>query len=53
MDDQCLLPNTALALKFDGFNFDGLAGKLQKRQNFPCQISCYTVVHVAKSATAM
>ena len=24
-----------IALKIDGLNFDGLAGKRQKRQNFP------------------
>ena len=34
-DGQCLLPNTVLPLKFDGLNFDGLAGKHQNRQNFP------------------
>ena len=37
MDGQCLLPNTVLPQKFDGLNFDGLAGKHQKRQNFPCE----------------
>ena len=26
-DDHCLLPNSALPWKFDGLNFDGLAGK--------------------------
>ena len=35
MDGQCLLPNTVLPSKFDGLNFDGLAGKRQNRQNFP------------------
>ena len=35
MDGQCLLPNTVLPSKFDGLNFDGLAGKHQNRQNFP------------------
>ena len=34
-DGQCLLPNTVLPSKFDGLNFDGLAGKRQNRQNFP------------------
>ena len=34
MDGQCLLPNTVLPSKFDGLNFDGLAGKRQNRQNF-------------------
>ena len=38
-DGQCLLPNTVHVLpqKFDGLNFDGLAGKRQKHQNFPRQ----------------
>ena len=35
MDGQYLLPNTVLPSKFDGLNFDGLAGKRQNRQNFP------------------
>ena len=39
-DDQCLLPNTALPSKFDGLNFDGLAGKRQNRQNFPLYTVC-------------
>ena len=38
-DGHCLSPYTCkscIAFKqFDGFNFDGLAGKRQKRQNFP------------------
>ena len=34
-DAHCLLPNTVMPLKFDGLNFDGLAGKHQKRHNFP------------------
>ena len=34
-EGQCLLPNTVLPSKFDGLNFDGLAGKRQNRQNFP------------------
>ena len=34
MDGQCVLPNTVLPSKFDGLNFDGLAGKRQNRQNF-------------------
>ena len=36
-DGQCLLPNTVLPSKFDGLNFDSLAGKHQNRQNFPLQ----------------
>ena len=38
-DGQYLLPNTVHVLpqKFDGLNFDGLAGKHQKHQNFPRQ----------------
>ena len=35
MDGQCLLPKIVLPSKFDGLNFDGLAGKRQNRQNFP------------------
>ena len=38
MDDHCLLPYTCKGCivfkQFDGLNFDGLAGKRQKRQNF-------------------
>ena len=36
-DGQCLFPNTVHVLpqKFDGLNFDDLAGKRQKHQNFP------------------
>ena len=40
MDGQCLLPNTVLPSKFDGLNFDGLAGKRQNRQNFPLYGRC-------------
>ena len=28
------------AKQFDGLNIDGVAGKCQKRQNFPCQKFC-------------
>ena len=31
MDGQYLLPNTVLPSKFDGLNFDGMAGKRQNR----------------------
>ena len=35
------------AKQFDGLNIDGLAGKRQKRQNFPpIKISRYTVIDV-------
>ena len=45
MDGQCLLPNTVLPSKFDGLNFDGLAGKRQNRLKFPpVKISRYTVL---------
>ena len=40
MDGHCLLPwacKCCNALKFDWFDFDSLAGKHQKRQNFPHQ----------------
>ena len=37
MDGQCLLSNTVLPSKFDGLNFEGLAGKHQNCQNFPRQ----------------
>ena len=40
-DGHCLSPYTykrcIVFKQFDGLNFDGLAGKRQKRQNFPCQ----------------
>ena len=42
MDGQCLLPNTVLSSKFDGLNFDGLAGKRQKPSKFPA--IRYTIV---------
>ena len=46
MDGQCLFPNTVHVLpqKFDGLNFDGLAGKRQKHQNFPRQNSGYVAL---------
>ena len=47
MDGQCLLPNTVLPSKFDGLNFDGLAGKRQNHQNFPLygiQL-CHVMIH--------
>ena len=38
-DDHCLSPYTCkcctVVKQFNGLNFDGLAGKHQKRQNFP------------------
>ena len=42
MDDDCLSPYTlkhcTVFKQFDGLNFDGQAGKCQKRQNSPpCQ----------------
>ena len=40
-DGHCLSPYTCkrciVFKQFDGLNFDGLAGKHQKRQIFPCQ----------------
>ena len=43
-DAHCLLPNAVMPLKIDGLNFDGLAGKYQKRHNFPpVKILRYTV----------
>ena len=39
-DGHCLSPYTCkccIVKQFDGFNFDGLAGKRQKHQNFPHQ----------------
>ena len=41
MDDHCLSPYTCkcctILKQFGGLNFDGLAGKRQKHQNFPHQ----------------
>ena len=34
-DGYCLYFKRSNALKIDGFNFDGLVVKHQKRQNFP------------------
>ena len=51
MDGHCLSPYTCkrciVLEQFDGLNFDGLAGKHQKRQNFPRQnfALCGSVVH--------
>ena len=43
-DAHCFLPNAIMPLKIDGLNFDGLAGKHQKRHNFPpVKILRYTV----------
>ena len=49
-DGHCLSPYTCkcciVIKQFDGLNFDGLAGKHQKRQNFPPSKFCairYTV----------
>ena len=43
-DAHCLLPNAVMPLKIDGLNFDCLAGKHQKRHNFPAvKILRYTV----------
>ena len=43
MDDYCLSRYTCkcctIFKQFDGLNFDGLAGKHRKRQNFPRQKS--------------
>ena len=38
--------NVVMILKIDGLNFDGLAGKHQKRQNFPVKILHYMAVLV-------
>ena len=51
MDGHCLLPYTCkCCIVFkqfaDGLNFDGLAGKCQKRQNFPVKILRYMVYHL-------
>ena len=42
-----------IGLKFDGFNFDGLAGKHQKRQNFPLYGSCAYFSRVLAVVTEM
>ena len=43
-DGHCLSPYTCkhciVYEQFDGLNFDGLAGKHQKRQNFPLSKFC-------------
>ena len=50
-DDYCLSPYTCkcctiIIKQFDGLKFDGLAGKHQKRQNFPL----YGPMHAQSSA---
>ena len=49
IDGHCLSPYTykhCIVFKhFNGLNFDGPAGKCQKRQNFPIKILRYTVCH--------
>ena len=56
MDGHCLSLYTCKGCivfkQFDGLNFDGLAGKHQKRQNFPHQnFALYgiTLTHLATS----
>ena len=53
MDGHCLSPYTCkyyiVVKQFDGLNFDGLAGKCQKRQIFPQPKFCATQLSITNS----
>ena len=56
MDSHCLSPCTCkrciVYKQFDGLNFDGLARKHQKRQNFPLSTFCaiWYITHTKSSS---
>ena len=58
-DGHCLSPYTCKCCivfkQFDGLNFDGLAGKRQKRQNFPHQNFAlyHTLIIIATTRTKL